>query len=85
MSETKISELKSHLSSYLGRVRHGESILIYDRRTPIARMVPVESASRLNIREAKRNPALLKKRKSPVQLKKTIDIDAILRESRDQR
>ena len=36
-----ISELKDGLSAYLRRVKSGESILITDRKTPVARIVPI--------------------------------------------
>ncbi len=40
-----ISELRDSLSEYLARVRKGETVIVYDRDTPIARiepMMPVE-------------------------------------------
>ncbi len=36
-----ISEVKNGLSACLRRVKSGESILIMDRKTPVARIVPV--------------------------------------------
>lgn len=36
-----ISEVKNGLSAYLRRVRSGESVLVLDRKTPVARIVPV--------------------------------------------
>jgi len=36
-----ISETKNSLSALLDRVRHGETVLITDRRRPIARLEPV--------------------------------------------
>jgi prevent-host-death family protein len=39
-----ISETKNSLSALLDRVRHGETILITDRRRPVARLEPVASA-----------------------------------------
>ena len=40
--EVNISELKAKLSAYLDRVRRGETVTILDRKTPIARIVPLE-------------------------------------------
>jgi prevent-host-death family protein len=37
-----IAELKNHLSSFLNRVRRGEEVIIKDRNTPIARIVPLD-------------------------------------------
>jgi antitoxin (DNA-binding transcriptional repressor) of toxin-antitoxin stability system len=44
MKRAKISELKNELSRYLRYVRAGESVLVYDRDHPIARLEPVRSA-----------------------------------------
>lgn len=38
MVTTSISELKNKLSSYIDRVRAGETILVLDRGIPVARM-----------------------------------------------
>jgi antitoxin (DNA-binding transcriptional repressor) of toxin-antitoxin stability system len=43
--QAKISELKNHLSHYLGRVRRGESILVLDRDRVIARIEPAGRSS----------------------------------------
>ena len=36
-----ISEVKDGMSAYLRRVKAGESVLVMERKTPIARIVPV--------------------------------------------
>ena len=41
MIRATISEVKNSLSAYLRRVKSGESVLVMDRRTPVARIVPV--------------------------------------------
>ena len=41
MKMAKISELKNELSRFLRYVRKGESVLVYDRDRPIARIDPV--------------------------------------------
>ena len=47
-TEVKIAEFKSHLSDHLRRVRQGQEIVIKDRETPIARVVPYKApANRL--------------------------------------
>ena len=38
-----VAELKNNLSAYLARVRAGEEVLVRDRRTPIAKIVPLSS------------------------------------------
>ena len=44
MIRATISEVKNGLSAYLRRVKSGESVLVLDRRTPVARIVPVGRA-----------------------------------------
>lgn len=40
MTEVGVRELKNSLSSYLRRVRDGETIVVTDRGVPVARMIP---------------------------------------------
>jgi prevent-host-death family protein len=42
MKPVGVAELKARLSEHLRRVRAGESVIVLDRRTPIARLVPFE-------------------------------------------
>lgn len=39
-----ISEVRNGLSAYLRRVKRGESVIIVDRSTPVARLVPIDAA-----------------------------------------
>jgi len=41
MKSVRISQLKNELSRFLDLVRSGESVLVLDRDTPIARIEPV--------------------------------------------
>jgi prevent-host-death family protein len=41
MKTVTISETKNNLSALLDRVRAGETVLILDRETPVARLAPV--------------------------------------------
>ncbi|MBI3472180.1 MAG: type II toxin-antitoxin system prevent-host-death family antitoxin [Candidatus Solibacter usitatus] len=41
MKSVHIADLKNNLSRHLNHVRRGEEILIRDRNTPIARIVPL--------------------------------------------
>ena len=41
MIQATISQVKNSLSAYLRRVRSGESVLVLDRKTPVARIIPV--------------------------------------------
>lgn len=47
MKKAKIAELKNRLSHYLRYVRRGQSILVYDRDRPIARIDPVTDSAAL--------------------------------------
>ena len=38
----RVAELKARLSQYLRAVRAGRSLTVFDRDTPVARLVPVE-------------------------------------------
>ncbi len=43
MRTAKISELKAKLSAHIEYVKRGEEVLILDRNTPVARLVPAGS------------------------------------------
>lgn len=44
MKSVGTADLKAHLSEHLQAVRRGETILVLDRREPVARIVPVGAA-----------------------------------------
>ena len=46
MKKVGITELKKNLSRYLERVKRGESILVFARNQPVARIIPLKKASR---------------------------------------
>ncbi len=85
MKQTNVSGLKARLSEYLAAVRNGETVVVHDRRTPIARLIPVgESPDDLGIAEPSRPIADLAKIKPP-RLRRRVDVVRLLREDRDQR
>ena len=43
MISANISTIKSHLSSYLDQVKSGETVIISDRRQPVAVLAPYHS------------------------------------------
>jgi prevent-host-death family protein len=53
MRQVRISEFKAHLSECLAAVRHGETIEVLDRNTPVALVSPIAAPS-LVITRAKR-------------------------------
>lgn len=62
MKSVGIAELKARLSEHLRQVRRGRSLVVLDRNTPIARLVPYEedSATLVVRRPARRAPSLQK-------------------------
>jgi prevent-host-death family protein len=50
----RVAELKARLSEYLRAARRGEATTVYDRDTPVARLVPYEGEPRpaLPVRKA---------------------------------
>ncbi len=79
-----IAEFKARLSSYLRGVRRGEPITLYDRDTPVARVVPLESrAGPLVVREAVTHPGEVA---LPPPLGRPVDsLAALLEERQGQR
>jgi antitoxin (DNA-binding transcriptional repressor) of toxin-antitoxin stability system len=83
MTSVGTAELKAHLSEHLQAVRGGETIIVLDRREPIARIVPIGAAGlELVVRPAKgalQEVPLLGPTRSPV------DVMEQLREERAER
>ncbi len=79
MKNARISELRDGLSDYLARVRKGETIIVYDRDTPIARIEPIAAtASEVPewVREAERRGILSPpKSMEPVVLGPPVKVD----------
>ena len=79
-----VSELKAHLSGYLGQVRTGRTFTVCNRKTPIARLVPVDDRyGEVEVAEATDPDDLSVGPR--VRLKKRIDVVALLRADRDDR
>ena len=56
MTKVGVAKLKAELSDYLRKVKEGGEVVVYDRETPIARIIPYSSKERaggLIIRPAK--------------------------------
>ncbi len=56
MKKVGIAELKAHLSQQLRKVRCGHTVTVLDRNTPIARIVPYDADTPLEMRRATRKP-----------------------------
>ena len=81
----KIAELKARLSAYLRVVRAGGEIIVKDRDTPVARLVPYLQPKRLTIRPSTRSlreiDKMLKARTKDVDLPPGA-VDEVLKETR---
>lgn len=85
MKRVRVAELKAQLSQYLAQVRRGATVIVCDRQTPIARLVPYTHAhDELTLHEPTASTTDLR-RVAGVKLKRTVDVVRILRDSRDQR
>lgn len=47
MVETGIRDLRDHLSAWIDRVRDGETVLVTDRGTPVAKLSPPDGVTEL--------------------------------------
>ena len=45
MRTVNIADLKNNLSRYLNEVKQGEEVLVRDRNTPVAQIVPISVAT----------------------------------------
>lgn len=81
-----VSELKMRLGSYLAAVRKGHSIVVCDRVTPIARLVPYEPEedAGFQVTPASLAPRTLAK-VDGVRPSRSVDVVRLLREDRDAR
>lgn len=85
-NHVRIAELKSRLSEYVRRVRRGQTIVVLDRDTPVARLEPVGAdLSRLVVREPAAGAPRLRDIRFPPPLKTKRDILTLLAEERGER
>ena len=83
MKKVMVSELKTKLSAYLSEVRKGETVVVYDRKTPVARLIPyAQSTDELGIEEPVITDRGLAWPK-PIRLRKRVDVVKLLREDRE--
>jgi prevent-host-death family protein len=65
MSKVGIADLKAHLSEHLRKVRGGRTIVVLDRNTPVARIIPYDAEMPLEVRRATRKPGDLRVPRPP--------------------
>lgn len=84
MTFVKIAQFKSHLSYYLNRIRNGGEVIVTDRKTPIARVVPyAEETAELLILPASGRPSNLRKINIPAARTKVNSLKALREERGD--
>ena len=70
MEKATISQVRNKFSAYLQKVRAGESVLIFDRNTPVARLEGVKADVYGNERLARlEREGLLRRPKGPMPMK----------------
>jgi prevent-host-death family protein len=70
MEKATISQMRNHLSAYLQKVRAGESVLILDRNTPVARLEGIKADAHDNERLVRlEREGLLRRPKGPIPMK----------------
>ena len=85
MKYVKVSELKAKLSEHLRRVEAGETVIVLDRKRPVARIVPTDaSSSDVRITEPSESVESLRELK-PIRVGRRVDVGALLRELRGDR
>ena len=86
MKQVRIARLKARLSGFLRAVRRGETLTIYDRDTPVARIVPYAAGShRLVVRHPPPGAPKLHAIPMPPPLDLGFDVVDFLLEDREKR
>jgi antitoxin (DNA-binding transcriptional repressor) of toxin-antitoxin stability system len=81
----RIAELKSRLSEYVRRVRRGQTIIILDGDTAVARIEPIHAAARVAVREPLRGSPKPKDVSLPAPLRLKSDVLRLLADERGER
>jgi len=84
MKPVGIAELKSHLSRYIHAVRRGQTVVVLDRKEPVARVVPF-STERVTLQTVRSTRPLRDVVFPPPLPGETGSLDALLEERRDRR
>ena len=82
MKQVRIAELKARLSEYLRAVRRGESIAVLDRKTPIARIVPIHDRPAVRVTKPAPGTPPPNRVRLPQPLKLKVDVVQLLLEER---
>lgn len=79
MTNVRIADLKARLSEHLRSVRNGSTITVFDRDTPVARILPY-TLQPLEIRKARRR--LRDVKLPPKPSKRTNSLDVLIDDRR---
>ncbi len=60
MNKVGIADLKAHLSQHLRKVRGGRTLIVLDRDTPVAQIIPYDAHTPLEVRRATRKASGLR-------------------------
>lgn len=82
MHRAGIAELKARLSEFLRYVKKGQSVTVYDRDTPVARLVPLDPSDLLSSRPPTGEYSSLQNVPLPPPLSVDVDVLELLREER---
>jgi prevent-host-death family protein len=86
MKKALVSELKARLSWYLAEVRRGQAVVVCDRATPIARLVPYANDAQDGFEVVPAAaPAGDLRNVRGVLPKRSVDVVQLLREDRESR
>lgn len=80
--EVGVADLKAHLSEYLRLVREGSTIIVLDRRVPVARIEPCQSTRALSVTYARTRPCDVTPQPP---LERDLNSTELLRQDRDSR
>ena len=87
MVAVNIASFKAHLGKFLRRVRQGEEVVVLDRKTPVARLVPYEekSPAKVAVRKPLGEPSEIGKLSFAPLKGKRVDTLSVLLEDRGVR
>jgi len=86
MDAVRITELKAKLSEYLRRVRHGQTLTVMDRETPIAQIIPCQAGpASLSVGHPKPGAPKLAAIRMPPRLAVRTDVVQVLAQERGTR
>ncbi|HEY7054983.1 MAG TPA: type II toxin-antitoxin system prevent-host-death family antitoxin [Vicinamibacterales bacterium] len=83
MTRVRIAELKSRLSEYLRAVRRGDTIVVLDRETPVAHIVPAQVHAPIRIRKPAAGTPPPNRVRIPKSASSGIDVLDLLLEERE--